>query len=165
MRINHSGLDIFVAEEFLNCANIIASFEQVCGVTLLSNSAFWVARRTAFCTALGCKWWRLTTPDSGSVDRWVAGKTYCQTHSLPAWGYFLLKAKGKIVSPLPSFRSFWWISCVIFSWNWSGSISVSGSNVMRSCALFADRTIMQWLPKSISFTRNRVHSCNRITLP
>ena len=29
MRINHSGLDIFVAEEFLNCANIIASFEQV----------------------------------------------------------------------------------------------------------------------------------------
>ncbi len=31
MRINHRGLDIFVAEEFLNCANIIASFEQVCG--------------------------------------------------------------------------------------------------------------------------------------
>jgi len=29
MRINHSGLDILVAEEFLNCANIIASFEQV----------------------------------------------------------------------------------------------------------------------------------------
>ena len=29
MRINHRGLDIFVAEEFLNCANIIASFEQV----------------------------------------------------------------------------------------------------------------------------------------
>jgi hypothetical protein len=29
MRINHRGLDILVAEEFLNCANIIVSFEQV----------------------------------------------------------------------------------------------------------------------------------------
>ena len=29
MRINYSSLDIFVAEEFLNCANIIVSFEQV----------------------------------------------------------------------------------------------------------------------------------------
>ena len=29
VRINHSGLDILVAEEFLNCANIIASFEKV----------------------------------------------------------------------------------------------------------------------------------------
>jgi hypothetical protein len=29
MRINHSGLDLFVYGEFLNCANITASIEQV----------------------------------------------------------------------------------------------------------------------------------------
>jgi len=37
MSINHSDLDIFVAKEFLNCANITASFEQVGRVCAISQ--------------------------------------------------------------------------------------------------------------------------------
>jgi hypothetical protein len=34
MGINHRGFDILVPKQFLNCANVVASFEQMRGKTM-----------------------------------------------------------------------------------------------------------------------------------
>ena len=53
----------------------------------------------AFCRPFSSKWWRRTMRVRGSADRRSEGNTYCQIHSLSAWGYLRSKAKGRNTEP------------------------------------------------------------------
>jgi len=101
--IDHGGLDILVAEEFLNGSDIVPGFEQVrgkampeCVTTRGLGEAGQTHRVPSFHSGqaltarwrlLSSTWWRRLTPVRGSIERRSDGKTYCQPHSLFALGY------------------------------------------------------------------------------
>ncbi|MCS3612731.1 hypothetical protein GGP56_002746 [Salinibacter ruber] len=57
----------------------------------VASAAFLTAR----CTAESERWWRRTAPLRGSSESVVEGNTYCQRHSVAAFGYFSARASGR----------------------------------------------------------------------
>src|ERR1035438_9803638 len=103
MRVNLCGRNIFVPQQLLNRADVVARFKEMGGKTVTQA----VARRrlgdpgqpeasfTARCSPCSPTWCRLTTSARGSREKPAAGKTYCQPHSRSAAGYFWLSAYGR----------------------------------------------------------------------
>jgi hypothetical protein len=88
--VDHGGADVFMPEEFLDSADIIAGR--------------WVAkewRRVLGCLANGALQgrgvygWRSFLPLRGSMARREAGKRYCQPSSREALGNFMASASGR----------------------------------------------------------------------
>ena len=80
MGIDHRRADIFVPQQFLHGADIVTIFQEVCRKAVAQ---------------------RMTTaaPERGSMERFEAGKTYCQSQDRPALGSLRSKAYGRYTSP------------------------------------------------------------------
>jgi len=96
MSVDHGCFDVFVTEQFLDCANVVAVFQQVGGEGMTEGvrgdafldprlagglPALRAASLIAFCNPLVPTWWRRSIPVRGSRDRSAAGNTYCHIHS------------------------------------------------------------------------------------
>ena len=103
MGVDHSGADVFVAQEFLDRSYIIAGFQQMGGKTMpegMAGATFGDAG--AFdgggdCAADGgfmgvvAAFW----PERGSKESPAEGKTYCQRQSMEAPASFRSRALGR----------------------------------------------------------------------
>ena len=123
----------------------------MCGLAFLGMRLFLNASLKGFCTLAGETWCRPIAPVRGFLLRLFEGKTYCQTHSNSAFGYFLARANGISTRPSSRLKSF---SC-IFRANsncfCSGSISFVGITVKRSLPPLPSLTTICRNPKSKSF--------------
>ncbi len=104
----------------------------------------------AFCRVLGYIWNRLTMFVLGSIDNLKDGNTQNQSHSFPALGYFLSRAKGNSTPLRFSFRSFSYnilISVMCFD---KDCLRCRGRMVCRSLSPLADRMVIHIAVESIS---------------
>jgi hypothetical protein len=92
MRVDHCRADIRVTEQLLRRANVPPRFKQMrdeavaerMTISRLTMLALRIASFTAFCKTEGAGWWRRSTFDRGSIERFGAGKTYCHFLSVAA---------------------------------------------------------------------------------
>ena len=124
-------------------------------------NAFFMAR----CRNCSLRWWRLIFPERGSTERFRDGKTYCQPHSLSAFGYFRASAKGRDTLPYPFFRSLWCWLQTFFKCSFNGCFRISGKTVIRSLWPFPSRTMICMYEKSMSLILSFRHSIRRNPAP
>ena len=103
MGVEHGRGKILVPEQLLNGADVGAALEQVRGKGVAKGMGADVLRQTGtadryldgFVDDAGINMMTAGEPERGSRERSRAGKTYCQPHSLAAWGYFRASAWGR----------------------------------------------------------------------
>ena len=113
MGIDFGGLDVGMAEKFLEHPNVHPVFQHVGGKAVpqglaadfLVDPGLVAARIIAFCNPDSSTWWRISLPERGSTERSFAGNTHCQPISRSAFGYFLAKASGMCTAPNPAAKS------------------------------------------------------------
>jgi hypothetical protein len=100
---DHRRLDVFVAEELLHGADVVAALQEVGakewrkggGLAFLVRLARFIARFVAFCTADLERWCRRSVPLRGSRERCSEGKTDFPLHARAAPGYLRSSASGR----------------------------------------------------------------------
>jgi hypothetical protein len=84
--VDGGGADIFVAQQFLDGANVVATFEQVGGEAVTKgvatgvfvNARFFDGRWTARCNVAGSMWWRRMVGGApGGVERGSCAENLC----------------------------------------------------------------------------------------
>ena len=128
-------------------------WRRTCGLTGRTTPAALAARRTAFWTPLGPRWWRRTAPERGSTDGRRAANTYRHPYSVAAFGYFRASAPGRLTAAVPSATSASYRARSAAGWSASGSSIAAGSTVTRSPPPFPSRTRIWPRSRSRSWTR------------